>query len=151
MQFIYNDGGRAAAGYKGHARDCVCRAVTIISGKPYQEVYDALNETASAERPRLGKRSSSRTGVKKAAIRKYLADLGYRWVPTMHIGQGCKVHLVDGELPSGRLIVSVSRHLTAVIDGVIYDTHDPQRQTIFVEHGVERVAERCVYGYWVAP
>jgi hypothetical protein len=34
------------------------------------------------------------------------------------IGGGCTVHLRDGELPRGRLIVSVSKHVLAVIDGV---------------------------------
>jgi len=43
-------------------------------------------------------------------------------VPTMAIGSGCKVHLADGELPPGRLVVSVSKHYTAVTDGVIHDT-----------------------------
>jgi hypothetical protein len=37
----------------------------------------------------------------------------------------------------GRLIVSVSKHYTAVIDSVLYDTHDPTRGK-----------SRCVYGYW---
>lgn len=31
---------------------------------------------------------------------------------------------------------------------VIYDTHDPQRVTIVVENGKERLAHRCVYGYF---
>ena len=42
MEFIYNDGGRAAAGFKGSAGDCVTRSIAIAAGKPYQEVYDAL-------------------------------------------------------------------------------------------------------------
>jgi hypothetical protein len=45
----------------------------------------------------------------------------------MAIGSGCKVHLRDGELPRGRLIVNVSKHMVAVIEGVIHDTHDPSR------------------------
>lgn len=40
---------------------------------------------------------------------------------------GCQKPPTDGELPSGRLVVSVSKHYTAVIDGVIHDTYDPQR------------------------
>lgn len=67
----------------------------------------------------------------------------------MGIGTGCKVHLWGGELPVGRLVVSVSRHYTCVIDGVIHDTFDPQRETYC--HTVERgdfVARRCVYGFW---
>jgi hypothetical protein len=49
----------------------------------------------------------------------------------------------------GRLVVSLSRHYTAVIDGVIHDTYDPTRATIFHEaSGPPRMAHRCVYGYW---
>jgi hypothetical protein len=150
MNFQYNDGGRKRAGYKGNAEDCVCRAITIATGKPYREVYDALNELAKSERKGKRKKgkSSARNGVYKPTSKKYLASIGWKWTPTMFIGSGCRVHLVDGELPMGRLVVSVTKHLTAVIDGVIHDTYDPQRSTIIVEDGVRRVAGRCVYGYW---
>jgi len=137
MDFVYDDGGRAAAGYKGTAGDCVCRSIAIVSGKPYAEVYRELNELAASERPQCGERSSSRTGVFKPLRNEYLKRLGFVWTPTMKIGSGCKVHLKTGELPAGRIIVSVSRHLTAVVDGVIHDTFDPSRG-----------GKRCVYGYW---
>ncbi len=58
----------------------------------------------------------------------------------MAIGSGCTVHLRIGELPAGRLVVSLSKHMTAVIDGVIHDTYDPSRG-----------GTRCVYGYWREP
>jgi hypothetical protein len=136
--WIYDDGGRAEAGYRGETGDCVTRSVAIATGRPYAEVYAALNGAARAERPRMGQaRSSARTGVKKRTVRRYLADIGWEWHPTMHIGQGCQTHLRADELPLGRLIVKCSRHLTAVIDGVIHDTHDPSRG-----------GTRCVYGYW---
>jgi hypothetical protein len=145
MRYVYDDGGRLAAGYSGDTGDCVCRAISIATGKKYQEVYDALHEHASKERPgskrRKGKRSHPRTGVFKVTRNRYLKSLGWQWYPTMNIGTGCTVHLRDGELPDkGRLLVSVSRHLVAVIDGVIHDTHDPSRG-----------GTRCVYGYWRAP
>lgn len=140
--WTYNDGGRSAAGYKGATGDCVTRAIAIATGKPYQEVYDLVNAVskASEQRRRRKGRSSARTGVYKGAIQATLAQLGWRWVPTMAIGQGCKVHLKAEELPAGRLIVSVSKHLVAVIDGVIHDTFDPSRG-----------GTRCVYGYWLPP
>ena len=142
MNFVKDDGGREQAGYKGTTRDCVCRAIAIASGRPYQEVYDTLNGLAKKERPRskrkCGKRSSARTGVFKATYHDYILSLGFRWVPTMQIGQGCKVHLKDGELPMGRIIVSLSRHLAAVIDGVLHDIYDCSRD-----------GKRCVYGYYV--
>jgi hypothetical protein len=81
-----------------------------------------------------------------------MAELGFEWVPTMHIGSGCRVHLKAEELPSGRIIVAVSKHYTAMIDGVIHDTHDPRRDIHWIEtrDGVTRtgVSSRCVYGYW---
>lgn len=151
MKFMYDDGGREAAGYKAKGiSDCVTRSIAIATGKPYQEVYDALN--ALGKRERTGKRkrgrSSARNGVYKQTYRRYLASIGWRWVPAMGIGTGCKVHLTDGELPMGRLIVSLSKHLTAVIDGAIHDTFDPQRTTIICEGGVQRIAQRCVYGWF---
>lgn len=140
MQYVYDDGGRKAAGYKGEAGDCVTRAIAIATGKPYQEVYDAINEFAKNERTGKRKRgvSNARTGVYKNTFRKYLEGLGWKWVPTMKIGQGCKVHLSEKELPQGRLIVSISKHLVAVIDGVVHDTSMPDT----------RDGTRCVYGYF---
>jgi hypothetical protein len=63
MDFVYNDGGRAAAGYKGRAGDCVVRAIAIATQKPYQEIYDAINALALAERAHRDRRSSARSGV----------------------------------------------------------------------------------------
>lgn len=137
----YNDGGREAAGYKGHTGDCVTRAISIATGIPYQQVYDRINELAAEERPRgRRKRSSARTGVQKPTWKRLLAELGWVKVSCMGIGTGCKVHLTPAELPSGTLIVQVSRHLTVMIDGVVHDTHDPSRD-----------GERCVYSYWKRP
>jgi hypothetical protein len=129
----------AAAGYKGLTGDCVTRSIAIATGKPYQEVYDALNRPALVERTgrRKRKRSNSRTGVFRRIYQRYLESLGWRWTSTMKIGSGCQVHLRASELPQGPLLVKVSRHLTAVIDGVIYDTHN-----------CSRGGTRCVYGYF---
>lgn len=138
MRWIYHDGGRTDAGYTGEADDCVCRAIAIAAEVEYSVVYAAINAHARSERPRAGRsRSSARTGVAIQTWRRYLADLGWTWHPTMHIGAGCTVHLRADELPHGRLIVQVSKHVVAMIDGVIFDTHDPSRD-----------GTRCVYGYY---
>lgn len=139
MDWVYDDGGRKDAGYRGETRDCVTRAIAIATGISYQVIYDTINELSECERPRGNKkRSNSRTGVQKSTYKSYLSDLGWKWTPTMLVGQGCKVHLRSDELPSGVLIVAVSRHLTVVKNGIIYDTHD-----------CSRGGTRCVYGYWV--
>lgn len=141
MKFEYDDGGRKNAGYKGKTGDCFVRALAIAAELDYQYVYDLVNEYGKRER--IGKRksskSSSRSGVYATTARKICEDLGLQWVPTMQIGQGCKVHLRSDELPKGRLVVSVSKHYCAVIDGVLRDTYEDTRG-----------GTRCVYGYWIS-
>ncbi|HKV26503.1 MAG TPA: hypothetical protein VJN93_18045 [Candidatus Acidoferrum sp.] len=138
-EFRFDDGGRAASGYRGKAGDCVVRAIAIAAERPYQEIYELVNRAALRERTGKRKRgiSNARTGVYKVSIHRVMRELGWEWTPTMQIGSGCTVHLRPDELPAGRLVVSVSKHLTAVIDGVIHDTHDCSRR-----------GRRCVYGYW---
>jgi hypothetical protein len=146
MEFQFNDGGRAEAGYKGKTGDCVCRAICIITGKPYQEVYDRLAEGNATQRrgkyekeSKAGKRTASKgISVKRKWFQEYMKELGFEWIPTMQVGKGCKVHLKADELPKGKLIVSVSKHYAAVVDGILYDTHDCSRNEM-----------RCVYGYYI--
>jgi len=153
MKFVYyeyDDGGRAAAGFKGTTGDCVTRAIAIATGRPYQQVYDdlhqALADYAGSHRDRTARRISRgggrrgttpRNGIARKVWDPYVRALGWRWTPTMRIGSGCRVHLTAEELPAGRLLVRVSKHLVAVIDGVVHDTYDPARG-----------GSRCVYGYY---
>lgn len=139
LRYVFDDGGRAAAGYKGRTTDCTCRALTIAMQEDYESMYQTLNALGRLERPRKGKPrgGSARTGVRMATIHSYLASCGWMWHPTMTIGSGTTVHLRRDELPAGRIIVRLSRHLAAVIDGVLHDTGD-----------CSRGGDRCVYGYW---
>ena len=139
MEFVFNDGGRKDAGFKGTTGDCAVRSIAIVTGKLYQDVYDVVNRYGLKERKtkRQPKNSNARTGVYMKTMREMLDDLGFKWTPTMFIGSGCKVHLKKKELPTGRIIVRVSKHFTAVIDGKINDISDCSRNET-----------RCVYGYW---
>lgn len=139
LPFVYDDGGRAAAGFRGIASDCVTRAVAIATGRPYHEVYDHIN-TYARQLGRNGRgrgQTSAREGVTKRDTRAIMAHYGFTWTPTMEIGSGCKVHLRPGELPGGTIVVQLSAHVSAVKDGVIHDSHNPARD-----------GTRCVYGYW---
>lgn len=139
MELNYNDGGRKAAGYKGAAGDCGVRAIAIATGMPYQEAYELVDLYGKKERKSKGRsqKTTARTGVYTATFRRIMADLGWKWTPTMFVGSGCKVHMKADELPSGTLILNVSKHFCAVIDGVVNDTHMDDRN-----------GTRCVYGYW---
>jgi hypothetical protein len=136
LPWVYDDGGRTAAGWKGGAGDCVARSIAIGTGLPYRAVYDELARR-NAERKRGGPRSA-RNGLLRRVYEPLLFDLGWIWDAHMRVGAGCRTHMAVGEIPAeGRLIVAVSRHLTAVVDGVVRDTHDPCRG-----------GTRCVYGWY---
>ena len=145
--FQMNDGGRGQAGFKGGAGDCVVRSIAIAANLPYMQVYEDLRKAnadyAEFRNDRLAKRlnskgSSPRNGNHRNVFHDYIIGLGFRWVATMKIGAGCQVHLRAEELPKAILIVKVSKHLSAVLNGVIQDTHDPSRG-----------GNRCVYGYYI--
>ncbi|MBU3620886.1 hypothetical protein [Polynucleobacter sp. CS-Odin-A6] len=147
LGFSLNDGGREEAGFKGGAGDCVVRAIAIATHLPYLQVYEDLrvaNQSYADQRNnQLARRlnakgASPRNGNHRNVFHSYILGQGFDWVPTMKVGGGCQVHLLANELPSGRLIVRVSKHLTAVIDRVIQDTHNPSRG-----------GKRCVYGYYI--
>lgn len=139
MEFIYSSGGREKYYRVIKVGDCVTRAIANATGKDYKDVYDTVNSYAARERKIRGRaRSSARDGVNSDTIRRILKDMGWRWISTMHIGKGCQVHLNEEELPSGILIVRISKHLTCVKDGKLYDTYNCTRD-----------GTRCVYGYFV--
>lgn len=140
MNHQYDDGGRSAAGYRGQAGDCVCRAISIAAQLPYQEVYTRLALGNAMQRNRNRKpRRTAREGIRVQSkwFKDYMLSLGFHWTATMRIGSGCHVHLRKEELPHGRLVVHLSKHSAAVIDGVLHDTYDCSRK-----------GTRCVYGYW---
>lgn len=144
LPFLYNDGGRKEAGYKGDTGDCVVRAIAIASGRSYHDVYVSL--AAGNQLQRKTKRSTQSVGKRTAShgistsrlwFKAYMRKLGFTWTACMGVGTGCKVHLAQNELPDGRLVVAVSKHYVAVINGLVQDTYDPTRG-----------GTRCVYGYW---
>ncbi|MFA5724380.1 MAG: hypothetical protein WC979_09060 [Candidatus Pacearchaeota archaeon] len=134
-KYIYSDGGRAEAGYKSSARDCVVRAICNATGKDYKEIYDRVNNFIGFYEK--NKKSGSRNGVNNRTVKALMEHWGFSWTACMGIGTGCKVHLKSDELPKGTIICNLSRHLTCVKDGIIYDTYDCSRE-----------GTRCVYGYW---
>ena len=142
MKLIINDGGRRLYGH-APGKDCVTRAIAIITQRPYAEIFAEL-ANINAKMPKTSGRATAGLhtageGIYTTSVlfKRYMVEQGFEWTPTMGIGTGCRVHLRKEELPMGRLVVSVSRHYTAVIDGVIHDAGDPRRG-----------GYRCVYGIW---
>ena len=128
LEYKNNDGGRSQY-FKPSANDCVTRAIAIATGKDYKEVYDELFSF-------LG--YTPRNGIRHKDVKRAVEHFGFHWTALMSIGDGCKAHLKEGEIPmQGTIIVRLSGHLACVKDGVLHDTHDSSRG-----------GTRCVYGYW---
>ena len=118
-------------------------AIAIATGRPYQEVCDALNELGRNEyiAKRKKRRSPSQAGVYRKSYQRYLTTLSWHWKGTTAIGSGCTVPYDLRNCRTGDSSLKFSGHLTVVvIDGVLYDTHDCSR------HGT-----RCVYDYFSKP
>lgn len=144
MEFQLNDGGRKSSGFKGLTGDCVCRAIAIASNRPYQEIYNLLahgnaTQRKSARSHKAAGKKTAGQGIqtKRKWFNDLMVELGFEWMPTMAIGSGCQTHLRSDELPKGRIVVSLSKHMAAVIDGVLNDLSD-----------CSRGGTRCVYGYY---
>lgn len=129
MKVRYDDGGRSKYFAASKVGDCVPRAIAIATQRDYKEVYNTITKIVGY---------TPRNGVRKADTKKLIKHFGGVWHPTMNVGSGCTTHLEDDEIPMhGRIVCKCSKHVVAVIDGVIHDTYDASRD-----------GNRCVYGYW---
>ena len=129
LEFIKHDGGRSNYFKASNVGDCVTRAIAIVTERDYKEVYKIV-KWLSGKTPR--------NGVDSSKVRKIMQYFGGVWVPLSGIGTGCTTHLSANEIPmQGKIICKLSHHVTAIIDGVNYDTYDSSRN-----------GSRCVYGYW---
>lgn len=132
LNFIHDDGGRNQY-FKGTAGDCVTRSIAIASGMDYKQVYDLIFRTMG-ESPRNG------VWTKKPKFKRMMQQIGFTWTATSGIGSHQAVHLVNGELPDGRLVIAMAKHYTAVVDNTVHDIFDP-RTNDFGDC-------RKIYGYW---
>lgn len=116
MEFVWNDGGRAACGFVGAAGDCVTRAIAIATGRVYRDVYDSLGNSAN---------KSPRDGIAVEYPAEYLADLGWKTNTTTRIPFSTE------NVPKGVVVCFLSKkngrsaHFCTVIDHVIHDTWNP--------------------------
>jgi len=155
MEFIYSTGGREKYFDTKKVGDCVTRAICNATGKDYLEVYNRLKYLEKTRKiGKHEKKGSVRDGVRVSVYKYYIEqELGWIHIPTVKYQQGTSVHLVDGEIPMGNLIVDLSKHLTNVKDGVIYDTYNCSSKMYRDRFTGEMVVNnnRAVYNMWRAP
>jgi len=128
MKYIQTDGGRANAGYKGSTGDCVIRAIAVATSKDYKDVYNDIFESQKLYAETHNNKTSRginkygaspRRGVFKPVFRKYLEDMGWKYV------SGNRTLDCD-DFKNGTFICSVRKHMTVVKEGTLYDSYDCQ-------------------------
>ncbi|MFG0261388.1 MAG: DUF2786 domain-containing protein [Novipirellula sp. JB048] len=129
MDFLWNDGGRAASGFVGLVGDCVTRAIAIATGTSYRDVYRELGDVSN---------KTPRNGVCTTHSETYLKQLDWRYTP----GRGRR--FTAASLPKGIVIVHLEMperrrhgHFCCVIDHVIHDTWNPSEEPDYQ-----------IVGYW---
>lgn len=101
---------------KNRVSDCTIRAISLIEEKPYNATFRELSEYAL-------ERGLMMDSVRN--IEEYLDDKYNRTCyKDITLEEFVKEH------PFGEYLVTMPNHITAIINGVIYDTFDPSKRKI---------------------
>ena len=102
--------------------DCTIRAITVLTGKTWDEVYDGV----CAEGKLMHNMPSS-----NSVWSSYLHKLGYIRTPLPDTCPYC--YTVDEfchDHPKGKYLLALYEHVVAVVDGYYYDTWDSGNMTV---------------------
>ena len=94
--------------------DCVIRSISLLTNNSWRRTYDELSDLAGD----VGLLFSD-----VSFVEDYLDD---RYERECHYSK--KVGEFAREYPIGRYAVTMNGHITAIIDGIIYDTFDPSNR-----------------------
>lgn len=150
--YAYDDGGRKAAGRKGKTGDCVTRAAAILTRKPYEEVYSLFAEGNQKYRGRRRNQSqrgvrSASNGVPKPVIDRVFAAMGLKKIP---FAKGSpRLTYSEAYEKFGNCIVSTTKHVAAIVEGELRDTHDERVYWWKDEFGIPEQRERKAMSIWV--
>tara|TARA_Y100000310_G_scaffold324033_1_gene385363 strand:- start:1094 stop:1501 length:408 start_codon:yes stop_codon:yes gene_type:complete len=128
--FVHTDAGRITSRRPRQDRDCTVRALAVVCNLGYDAAYDLLKNRG--RKSHNGAFFPNRAADDEAAghIFKWRAFPAVKGQRRMSPPQFCS------EYPTGRFIIKTAKHVTAVIDGTVYD--------------IQRIRDnRCVYGCWL--
>ena len=133
LGFVKDDGGRAAAGFKGSAADCVTRAIAIASGRDYREVY----RTVARMNKEYGNTRSARNGTPNTVFYRALLHFGFVKVKR---GRGPWPTYTEVARKHPVAIVTTRKHAAAIVNGNLRDTFDDR--TYVWEDGYGEIEDR---------
>lgn len=125
-QFRWNDAGRSTSKRPKQKNDCTVRAIALTCKVSYDEAYDAVAT--------MGRKSGQRWDIPKKPFELFGNYL--IWHPLQAVKGEPRMRCCDMDQISNRMILRISKHVFAVVDGVVLDT------------SCDYMFENCVYGYW---
>lgn len=153
IEYRYDDGGRAAAGFKGHTGDCVVRAIAILTGVPYADIYRRV-----AAAMRHGGYSASGNGYRQKPRRGLRPRMSARRIQNLvktsyglrrvNLGCGPRPTYTEAWLLHGDCLVGTARHISAIIDETLRDTFD-NRIYDARPYGGSAAEERKAQSIWI--
>ena len=102
--------------YNRDISDCVIRALSVLTDRTWNETYDELTRLAGD----VGLMFDRVEFVEDYLDDRYQRECHY----SKTVGEFAR------EFPYGRYAVSMDGHLTAVIDGVIIDSFNPEKRVM---------------------
>ena len=127
INYEYNDGGRAQAGFKGDAGDCQVRAICIATDLTYKKVYDTIAKTfkkhdypQSANVYKIGRKKPGKRNP-RIIQDDILKGFGFKKVK---LGKGSRPTYTEAYEEFGNCIVTTTKHFTSLVDEALQDTFD---------------------------
>ena len=142
--YKYNDGNRKQETGKGSAMDCVTRAISILTQKPYTEIQSHVSKL---NLQRKGTESAD-IGVAKIDSRSAREHFGIVQVALPKEWKGKKPTYSQAYKLYGDCIVSTTHHICAIVDGYLQDTGDNRVYRFDFGNGPE-IRERKARSIWV--
>jgi len=102
--------------YKRHIDDCVIRSISTLTNRSWRDVYDELTDLAGD----IGLMFDRVEFVEDYLDERYPRECRY----SKTIGEFAREH------PKGKYAATMDNHITAIIDGIIYDTFDPSERIL---------------------
>ena len=102
--------------YKNDIEDCVIRALSVLTNRDWEEVYDELSDLARDN----GLLFSNVRFVENYLDNRYKRECHY----SKTVGEFAK------EFPYGKYAITMNGHITALVDGVIIDSFDPRNRVM---------------------
>lgn len=100
-----------------HIEDCTARALSTALGIPWSDAYDMLSKSARD----MGMMMSS-----VDAVEEFLD----RWFERVYITEETVSEFIRNH-PRGRFLITMPNHITALVEGVNYDTFNPGNKRIW--------------------